>query len=427
MTLDLRTVSLPWNTPSRPDQVSSRTRWRFRRVSGKAAAADLTNTTGRHRQDEYCDRAQIRQLCASPRVTVDSLFAAPIGGTACVIRGSIGRSTCSQQLTGPLSWRACDLETVRALVPHLAGVAAERVRSRQVGACADRACVSEAACTRCGVVSRQVRSRYRRQLADTASGGREVLIDLQSRRFCRKNDPCARATFAEQVPGLLPGTAVGPAGGAGRGRAGPGRPGRRPADGQAVLRSEPRRMLCRGRCCGHAAAHPGRRPVAQPGRSRRACRRPAPLLPAKTAVGPEPGPAAEQAATAPEAGLGARTRARRAEVHAAPACGLIIHRDQPHFYGWTARQPAVTPTATTADELIPASACPVPAGPARPASRLAAAVVGRRARSTELLYQELRGRGYQGSLRTLQRLTTQLHRDTAISRRPVSAQSQGGG
>jgi len=47
-----------------------------------------------------------------------------------------------------------------------------------------------------------VHSRYQRQLADTASGGQEVLIDLQARRFFCSNGACAKATFAEQVPGL---------------------------------------------------------------------------------------------------------------------------------------------------------------------------------------------------------------------------------
>ena len=65
-----------------------------------------------------------------------------------------------------------------------------------------RTCACEAACTGCGVVSRRVHSRYRRQLADPASGGQEVLIDLQARRFFCKNQACAKATFAEQVPGL---------------------------------------------------------------------------------------------------------------------------------------------------------------------------------------------------------------------------------
>jgi transposase len=65
-----------------------------------------------------------------------------------------------------------------------------------------RTCASEAACPGCGVVSRRVRSRYQRKLADTASGGQEVLIQLQAQRFLCGNDGCAKTTFAAQVPGL---------------------------------------------------------------------------------------------------------------------------------------------------------------------------------------------------------------------------------
>ena len=39
-------------------------------------------------------------------------------------------------------------------------------------------------------------------------------------------------------------------------------------------------------------------------------------------------------------------------------------------------------------------------------------------RSTERLHQELRGRGYRGSLRTLRRLIAQLRRDTAVPAPP---------
>jgi zinc-finger of transposase IS204/IS1001/IS1096/IS1165 len=63
-------------------------------------------------------------------------------------------------------------------------------------------CAVEVACPGCGVVSRRVHSRYQRRLADTASGCQEVLICLQARRFFCSNDACAKATFAEQVPGL---------------------------------------------------------------------------------------------------------------------------------------------------------------------------------------------------------------------------------
>lgn len=70
------------------------------------------------------------------------------------------------------------------MVPHLAGLAVERVSAagRSVHVLA-RTCASGTACTGCGVVSRRVHSSYQRQLVDTASGGREVVIDLQARRF----------------------------------------------------------------------------------------------------------------------------------------------------------------------------------------------------------------------------------------------------
>jgi transposase len=82
-------------------------------------------------------------------------------------------------------------------------VAVERVSAagRSVHVLA-RACASEAACTGCGVVSRRVHSSYQRRLADSASGGQEVLIDLQVRRFFCGNPACGKTTFAEQVPGL---------------------------------------------------------------------------------------------------------------------------------------------------------------------------------------------------------------------------------
>ena len=45
-------------------------------------------------------------------------------------------------------------------------------------------------------------SSYERKLADTASGGQEVLIHLRARRFFCGNHACEKATFAEQVPGM---------------------------------------------------------------------------------------------------------------------------------------------------------------------------------------------------------------------------------
>jgi hypothetical protein len=52
------------------------------------------------------------------------------------------------------------------------------------------------------VASPRVHSHYQRKLADTASGGQEVLIHLLARRFFCGNHACAKVTFAGQVPGL---------------------------------------------------------------------------------------------------------------------------------------------------------------------------------------------------------------------------------
>ena len=59
---------------------------------------------------------------------------------------------------------------------------------------------------------------------------------------------------------------------------------------------------------------------------------------------PDPGSEApaQEAATAPEAGLAARTRARRRDPRGAGP-RADHHRDQPHFKGWTARRSAATP------------------------------------------------------------------------------------
>ena len=108
--------------------------------------------------------------------------------------------------------QACDLEGVTVLLPHLAGLAIERIcaAGRSVHVLA-RTCSGEADCTGCGAVSRRVHSSYQRRLADTASGGQEVLIDLQARRFFCGNPGCGKTTFAEQVPGLTTRYGGGPA------------------------------------------------------------------------------------------------------------------------------------------------------------------------------------------------------------------------
>ncbi|MFM9633524.1 MULTISPECIES: transposase family protein [Streptomyces] len=65
-----------------------------------------------------------------------------------------------------------------------------------------RASAKRAACPACSTTSGRVHSRYVRRLADTAVGGRHVVIELQVRRFRCRDRACRQATFAEQVDGL---------------------------------------------------------------------------------------------------------------------------------------------------------------------------------------------------------------------------------
>ena len=72
-------------------------------------------------------------------------------------------------------------------LPHLAGVTDEEVTAAAgLLLVTARARAPEAACPRCGAVSRRVHSRYARTLADAAIGGRQTVILLAVRRFfCR--------------------------------------------------------------------------------------------------------------------------------------------------------------------------------------------------------------------------------------------------
>jgi transposase len=89
------------------------------------------------------------------------------------------------------------------LLPHLAGVIVEAVTAAAgLLLVTARARAPEAACPKCGTVSRRVHSRYCRTLADAAVGGRPVAIALAVRRFFCAAPGCPRKTFAEQVDGL---------------------------------------------------------------------------------------------------------------------------------------------------------------------------------------------------------------------------------
>ena len=96
--------------------------------------------------------------------------------------------------------RGCSLGVV---LPHLAAVVIDRVE-------VSPACLQlwvhpraeDAACRRCGRISRRVHSRYGRRLVDAVIGGRPVAIRLAVRRFFCDTADCPMATFAEQVEGL---------------------------------------------------------------------------------------------------------------------------------------------------------------------------------------------------------------------------------
>jgi transposase len=97
-----------------------------------------------------------------------------------------------------------DVELLHVLLPHLDAVVVDEVA-------VDRGVIHVRAHTRpetacrcpdCGTPSARAHSRYERHLADTAIGGRRVVIDLSARRLFCDNAACPRHSFAEQVDGL---------------------------------------------------------------------------------------------------------------------------------------------------------------------------------------------------------------------------------
>ncbi|WP_406411146.1 transposase family protein [Streptomyces sp. NBC_01614] len=69
---------------------------------------------------------------------------------------------------------------------------------RRVVIVRSRASAERAACPVCGTVSGRAHSRY----ADTAVGGRHVVIELQVRRFRCRDRTWRQATSVEQIDGL---------------------------------------------------------------------------------------------------------------------------------------------------------------------------------------------------------------------------------
>ena len=94
-------------------------------------------------------------------------------------------------------------DLLRILFPHLGGVSVEKVEDRgalvRIAASSTQA---TARCPSCGYTSSAVHSGYERSVADTAVGGRRLVIELTVRRFFCRDPTCPKKTFAEQVPGL---------------------------------------------------------------------------------------------------------------------------------------------------------------------------------------------------------------------------------
>ncbi|MFE7532586.1 ISL3 family transposase [Kitasatospora sp. NPDC057542] len=96
-----------------------------------------------------------------------------------------------------------DVDAEEVLFPDLDGL---EIANIEIGGdavtVAARACVPEVPCPACGARSRRVHSRYERRLADSAVGGRRMVVKLQVRRFRCQVTSCPRTTFVEQVAGL---------------------------------------------------------------------------------------------------------------------------------------------------------------------------------------------------------------------------------
>ena len=131
---------------------------------------------------------------------------------------------------------------------------------------------------------------------------------------------------------------------------------------------------------------------------------------------PRPEPETPAPPAAAEGCLAARTRAWHTEVHAALAHGLTITEISRtlRLDRKTVRRYA---TATTPDQLTPDDRLSRP-GLLGPHQAYLRQRWDEGVRSTNRLHEELRARGYRGSLRTLRRLTAQLRHDTAVPTPP---------
>jgi hypothetical protein len=117
-----------------------------------------------------------------------------------------------------------------------------------------------------------------------------------------------------------------------------------------------------------------------------------------------------------ETGLAARARARHAEIHAFLGRGQTITEISATL-GLDRKTVRRYAAAVTADQLTGGARLPQP-GLLGPHQAYLRQRRDEGIRSTDALHAELRDRGYQGSLRTLRRLTAQLRRHAATPAPP---------
>ena len=104
---------------------------------------------------------------------------------------------------GALDFSGLDKALLAMLFPHLAVLQVGRVADAGEAVVISASCrAASACCPRCGQESSRVHGGYSRVVADSAAGGRPVLIALQVRRFRCLQPGCPAVTFAEQAEGV---------------------------------------------------------------------------------------------------------------------------------------------------------------------------------------------------------------------------------
>ena len=91
----------------------------------------------------------------------------------------------------PINFRISDLVPVGLMVESVTQVDDAILVTARAG-------IQVATCPLCGSASRQVHSRYVREVSDLPCSGRSVRLRVVTRRFCCDSPHCRRRIFAER-------------------------------------------------------------------------------------------------------------------------------------------------------------------------------------------------------------------------------------